>query len=102
KNISTGIFRIFQETLTNVARHAHATKIESTLEKDNETIVLTIRDNGKGFDEKLLPAKKTLGIVGMGERATMMGGELKIRSAPGNGTTTILKVPMPVETNQLK
>jgi len=100
KNISTGIFRIFQETLTNVARHAEATKISSTLEQDNQTIILTINDNGKGFDEKQLSAKRTLGIVGMGERAAMMGGELKINSAPGKGTTTVLKVPFHLNNNQ--
>jgi signal transduction histidine kinase len=94
KGIATGIFRIFQETLTNVARHAQATSIRSTLEKDNGTIILTINDNGKGFDVKQLKGKRTLGIVGMGERASMMGGELKINSMPGHGTTTILRVPV--------
>jgi signal transduction histidine kinase len=102
KDLATNIFRIFQETLTNVARHAQATKINSMLEQDNEMIVLTINDNGKGFDQKQIPKKNTLGIIGMGERAMMMGGELKINSTPGKGTTTILKVPLRIETTPLK
>ena len=99
KNVATGIFRIFQETLTNVARHAHASEIRSTLERDNGNIILTITDNGNGFDEKEMAKKKTLGIIGMGERAMMMGGELKIKSIPGKGTTTVLKVPVRIEVN---
>lgn len=100
KNIATGIFRIFQETLTNVARHADATLINTTLEQDKQSIVLTINDNGKGFDVNKLSGKKTLGIVGMGERASMMGGDLKINSTPGKGTTTILRVPLHMENNK--
>jgi signal transduction histidine kinase len=83
--IATGLFRIYQESLTNVARHSEATKVNSSFEVSNDKICLTITDNGKGFDTT--SRKRTLGLLGMRERAAMIGGELKIHSVPGEGTT---------------
>lgn len=92
KDIATGLFRIFQESLTNVARHAEAKKVVAELELTDGNIQLTITDDGKGFDTKS-GERKTLGILGMRERATMLGGKLKIYSAPGKGTTVLITVP---------
>jgi signal transduction histidine kinase len=94
KHLSTGIFRVFQETLTNVARHAKASEIMTVLEKNDDSIVLQVHDNGQGFNETEIKGKKTLGLVGMKERAKMFGGNLTIQSAAGKGTKIILRVPM--------
>ncbi|MBL0103019.1 MAG: PAS domain S-box protein [Bacteroidetes bacterium] len=94
KNTATGIFRIYQEALTNVARHAGATEVESFLTLiDQDCIEFTIIDNGKGMGNDLSP-KKTLGLIGMKERALMMRGSLHIDSHEGKGTKINLKVPI--------
>jgi len=94
--IATGLFRMYQESLTNVARHSNATKVESKLRMVNDQIILCISDNGKGFDTSLT-SKKTLGLLGMKERASMLGGKLDITSTPGNGTTVSITVKQPAE-----
>ncbi|MES2621502.1 MAG: PAS domain S-box protein [Bacteroidota bacterium] len=94
KNISTGIFRVYQEALTNIMRHAQATLVETSILKVNSSLVVSIRDNGKGFDIHEVKTKNTLGILGMKERALMFGGELDIKSKKGEGTEIILKVPL--------
>lgn len=91
---STAIFRIFQESLTNVARHAHATEVTARVEMDNERLVFGVRDNGKGFDAKQANIRKSLGVVGMQERALALGGELEINGIPGSGTTVTLRIPL--------
>lgn len=96
RSLSTGVFRVFQESLTNVVRHAGATEIKTSLELADGKIVLKIKDNGKGFDEIAVREKKTLGIIGMKERAIMFGGNLTIESARENGTTVILQIPVQV------
>lgn len=90
---SVAIFRIFQETLTNVARHSGATKVESSLEKVGKGVRLTIRDNGRGISEEEISRTKSLGLVGMRERALLFGWELTIRGKPGKGSTVTLKIP---------
>jgi PAS domain S-box-containing protein len=92
--VATAMFRIFQETLTNVARHADATRIEATLAEDNEKLVMRIRDNGRGFSKSEIGNKRTLGILGMQERAAIMEGEYSIDSSPGEGTIVEVKVPI--------
>ncbi len=89
---STGLFRIFQESLTNVARHADAKKIVSTLLFNNSELVLTIEDDGKGFIVKNIGSKKTLGLFGMKERSMEMGGTYEIKSDPGIGTKVSVKI----------
>ncbi|MGQ0739963.1 MAG: PAS domain S-box protein [Bacteroidota bacterium] len=91
-NIKTGLYRIFQESLTNVARHAAAKKVEVVLENSDGEIRMRIADNGKGFDKTMTDNKRTLGILGMKERTAMMGGTYEIESKPGKGTTVIVKV----------
>ncbi len=92
--IATGLFRMYQESLTNVARHAEATKVTATLKATNEWIYLAIHDNGKGFDTTAGNQRKTLGLLGMKERAVMMGGKLEIDSAPGKSTSVVIAVPL--------
>ena len=94
KNIATSLFRIYQESLTNVARHAEAHKISSQLQLNNNHLVLKITDNGKGFEVNKITTKKTLGLLGMKERTMMMGGKYEIISAPGKGTTVMVTVPL--------
>ncbi len=90
----TGIFRLYQEALTNIARHAKATQVKTSLVKNNKYLILTIQDNGKGFDTNDMKNKKTLGLIGMRERVVRMGGELLIQSEIGKGTTIVSKVPI--------
>jgi PAS domain S-box-containing protein len=90
-----GVFRIFQESLTNIARHADATKVTSTLFLYKEELVLTIVDNGRGFNTETIGSKKTLGLIGMKERALLMNGSYDINSSPGMGTEIMVIIPLP-------
>jgi PAS domain S-box-containing protein len=93
-NASTAMFRIFQETLTNVARHAKATRAEVVLQKQRDRLVLLIHDNGRGFDQADPSLSKSLGLLGMRERAAILGGRVNISSAPGKGTTVTAWIPL--------
>lgn len=93
-SVKTGLFRIFQESLTNVARHAKAEHVTVTLGQKDDHIVLSIEDDGKGFEKQHSEDKRTLGILGMKERTAMMGGTYIINSIPGKGTTVIVSVPL--------
>jgi signal transduction histidine kinase len=91
---STAIFRIFQEALTNVLRHADATRIDVTMKEQKGTFVLQVRDNGKGMREADKSGTETLGLVGMRERAHLIRGEVSITSAKGQGTVVTVQVPI--------
>lgn len=82
----TGFFRIFQESLTNVARHSEATEVNTSLYCKDNKLFMVIHDNGKGFDAAETIGKRTLGLLGMKERALMMGGRFIVSSTPGRGT----------------
>jgi PAS domain S-box-containing protein len=92
--LNTGLFRIFQESLTNVARHAEAKKIVSSLKFEQNKLILTITDDGKGFTVRNIETKKTLGLFGMKERTLEMGGMYQIKSSPGKGTTVSVMIPL--------
>ena len=92
KSIATGIFRIYQEALTNVARHAHASEVNTILYRENGYYKLSIQDNGIGMSPDAL-SKKTLGLIGMNERALMIGGKLNFSSESGEGTLLELEIP---------
>jgi PAS domain S-box-containing protein len=96
---SNALFRIYQEALTNIARHAGATKVDAVLSQEENRIVLEIRDNGKGFNPNEMAHKKTLGLKGMQERALMIDGDFQIESTPGNGTYIQISIPILI-TNQ--
>ena len=89
---ATALFRIFQETLTNVARHANATQVNVRLVQNGD-LSLEVRDDGKGISEKQLSAGQSLGILGMRERAMLLGGELTISGGPGKGTIVKVRIP---------
>jgi PAS domain S-box-containing protein len=93
-DLATGIFRIYQECLTNVVRHAAATRVISHLQIKDQSLMLSITDNGKGFIEMDIANKKTLGLLGMKERSNLMGGSYEILSQPGEGTSVIIVVPL--------
>lgn len=94
KNLSTGIFRVYQETLTNIMRHANATQVDTSLVENENYLILTVHDNGKGFDTASIKNKNTLGLLGMKERAGMLNGKLIIETETGQGTTITLEVPL--------
>ena len=94
KNLATNIFRVYQEALTNVARHAKATAVTTLLKRRDTHILLQVTDNGVGFDLENVRKKGTLGLVGMRERAILFQGELTVQSHPGEGTSVILTVPL--------
>ena len=98
---SNALFRIFQEALTNIARHSGATRVDAVLSEENNNIILEVNDNGKGFVQNGLSGKKTLGLEGMHERALMIDGAFRINSVPGKGTNIHISIPIltDVETN---
>jgi two-component system sensor histidine kinase UhpB len=89
--VQTAIYRVAQEALTNVTRHAGATIVELVVAQTNGEVELRVSDDGRGFDPTA--RGRGLGLVGMAERARLVGGELDVRSAPGGGTTITLRVP---------
>ena len=101
-SVKTGLFRIYQESLTNVARHAGATRVTAVLELNGNDLILTISDNGKGFSVSNVESKKTLGLFGMKERTQEMGGKYDIVSTPGDGTTVRISVPVTAPTEVIK
>lgn len=90
---TTALFRIFQETLTNIARHAGATHVRIGLFHENCHVLLEVRDNGRGIGEGQLSGPGSLGILGMRERAELLGGEFTIAGEPGSGTTVRVRIP---------
>ncbi|MBU2506954.1 MAG: PAS domain S-box protein [Bacteroidetes bacterium] len=94
KKRSTAIFRILQETLTNIIKHAKASRVEISFNKKNGTLLLEINDNGKGFSLKDVDDTKSMGIIGMRERVAVFGGELEISSQVKKGTKVIVSIPI--------
>jgi signal transduction histidine kinase len=91
---STAAFRIFQEILTNVARHAAATEVEVFLGTEKGDLVLEASDNGRGIPEERISDSRSLGLLGMRERARSFGGNVAIRGAAGGGTTVSVRIPL--------
>lgn len=95
---ATALFRIFQETLTNIARHAKATQVEVQLRetnggRDRSAILLRVHDDGIGFDDQDVVIGQSLGLMGMRERAALAGGTLDLDGAPGEGMTVTVTMP---------
>jgi signal transduction histidine kinase len=93
------LYRIAQESLANVARHAQARAVELVLRHEGESLLLSIRDDGRGFDAADLEALKgregSFGLASIRERASMLGGDCSVRARPGEGTTIEIRVPAP-------
>ncbi|MBO9202008.1 MULTISPECIES: PAS domain-containing sensor histidine kinase [Niastella] len=98
---SNALFRIYQEALTNIARHASATQVDAVLSMEENRIVLEIRDNGKGFNPNDMAHKKTLGLKGMQERALMIDGDFHIDSTPGKGTYIQISIPILITNHEI-
>jgi PAS domain S-box-containing protein len=96
-DLDTALFRIFQETLTNVSRHAEATQVEVNIQRDQEKVSLTIQDNGKGITEKQISDPKSLGLIGMQERVNTWGGKFSIQGQAGHGTLVSVTIPISTE-----
>jgi signal transduction histidine kinase len=94
QEFSTVFFRIFQETLTNIIRHAKATRVDVRLVEEDGKLVLTVKDDGRGITDGEIANTRSIGLVGMRERARLIGGELTIQGAPGQGTTVSLRGPL--------
>jgi PAS domain S-box-containing protein len=90
---ATALFRILQETLTNIARHAGATQACIVLSLDSSYITLEVRDNGRGIGSEQPSASKSLGILGMRERAVLLGGDFSIAGGPGGGAVVRARIP---------
>jgi signal transduction histidine kinase len=92
-NIETAIFRIVQESLTNVIMHAQASRVDMVISRKDDTVAAIIEDNGVGFFPSLAMNGEHLGLFGMRERVEMLGGTLAIESEPGQGTIVKAEVP---------
>jgi signal transduction histidine kinase len=96
----TALFRIVQESLTNIARHSEATEVRIHLKIVNYELTLEIKDNGKGLTEDPGVEGHTLGLLGMKERAYFLGGHFTITGERGKGTTVIVHIPLIIEKTQ--
>lgn len=96
--METALYRIVQEAMTNTAKYGKASQLGIVFENREKEVVVTVVDDGVGFDvEQALNAGKGLGLFGMRERAQLLGGTVDIRSAPDDGTTVIIRIPLPKE-----
>ncbi|PWT94868.1 MAG: hypothetical protein C5B55_02105 [Blastocatellia bacterium] len=94
REVATAVFRIFQEVLTNVLRHSQAENIYVNLREDGKKIELKVRDDGRGITESEQRNIRSLGLLGMKERALLVGGDVIIKGTKGKGTTVIVRVPL--------
>ena len=96
--VEVQLLRIIQEALTNAAKHSHATQISVLVEKARGQLSVIVEDNGVGFDADGVmrdsPTEKKLGLYGMHERASQLGGSLLIESEPGRGTAVYVRIPL--------
>jgi len=96
--IEIAVFRIAQEALTNCAKHSGITSAELRLEQAGDMLEFTVSDHGKGFAEsdyiRMMSAEKHMGLMNMRERARLLGGECRIQSSPGEGTSIFVRIPI--------
>jgi signal transduction histidine kinase len=93
QQVETGLYRVVQEAMTNVVRHARATRIDVLVERREDRVLVMVEDDGAGFDPALVQSGDHLGLLGMRERADALGGTMTVESAPGKGTTIVVEVP---------
>jgi signal transduction histidine kinase len=94
--VETTIYRIVQEALTNVVKHANAARVGLVIEDGPEHLVAIVEDDGVGFDPESVPGLG-MGLLGMKERVALVGGTLQVESAPGCGTTLLIRIPRPCD-----
>jgi PAS domain S-box-containing protein len=98
--LSTALFRIFQECLTNVARHAHASAVEAELKLEPGLVILSVHDNGRGITPTEMMRSESLGLLGMKERAALLGGEVLFEHGPKGGTLVTVRIAQTTVTAQ--
>ena len=100
--VETALYRIAQEALNNVAKHSGARRVEVILERRSDCVLLVVEDDGVGFEQ---PANRVagggFGLVGMRERAALVGAGLQVESTPGKGTSIIVRMPVPVRVSEV-
>jgi signal transduction histidine kinase len=94
RDSATAVFRILQESLTNIMRHANATRVTITFEQETDHYRMEIKDDGAGIQADDLDNSNSLGVLGMKERAHLFGGSVSIHGEPGKGTTVVVKIPL--------
>ncbi|RPI80658.1 MAG: GAF domain-containing protein [Chloroflexi bacterium] len=97
ERIETILYRIIQEALTNVVKHARATRLDVYLKQQDNELMLIMEDNGVGFEHKTITSEMSFGISGMQERTEMIAGKFSIESSQGNGTAIFVTVPNPIQ-----
>jgi signal transduction histidine kinase len=102
RDLSTAIYRIFRESMTNIIRHAKATHFNASLIRASDLIELTIVDNGRGIREEDIRSPKSFGLIQIRERAMFWGGVVHITGSPGQGTTVQVKIPLPGSANSAR
>jgi signal transduction histidine kinase len=95
EDLNTAFFRIFQETLTNIIRHANATRVNVHLTEAENEFVLEVKDNGRGISEAEIRNTNSIGLLGMQERAALLGGTVSWRGQSGRGTAVTVRIPRP-------
>jgi len=91
---ATTVFRVLQESLTNIAKHAGASKVEVALDREGDVVTLMVRDDGKGFQTAEAPGRNSFGLLGIRERVGLLKGEVRVESTPGHGTTVEMRLPV--------
>ncbi|MBZ0090108.1 MAG: sensor histidine kinase, partial [Thermoanaerobaculia bacterium] len=91
--VETALYRVVQEAMTNVVRHARATRVDLLVERRDDQVLVMVEDDGVGFDSANAPGGEHFGLLGMRERADALGGTLTVESSPGKGTTIVVEVP---------
>jgi signal transduction histidine kinase len=94
RDISTAVFRILQESLTNIARHAEATRISVALHAGEGLLTLEVNDNGKGVTKEQISDPRSFGIMGLKERVQRWGGDVIIEGIPNKGTSVMMRIPL--------
>jgi signal transduction histidine kinase len=90
--VETALYRVVQEAMTNVVRHARATRVDVLLERRGDRVIAVVEDDGAGFEPDRVQGGEHFGLLGMRERAEALGGRLTVESAPGAGTTIVVEV----------
>ena len=102
QDLNTAFFRSFQEALTNVIRHAKATVVEVRLTETASHLTLDVRDNGRGISEAEVHNTRSIGLLGISERAALLGGTMRVEGQPRKGTTMTVRIPKPPATPRSK
>jgi len=93
EDFNTAAFRIYQELLTNILRHAGATRVDVRLSEESDRLILIVHDNGRGITDEEIASTRSIGLLGMRERAELLGGEIRFEGTPGIGTRVTVSLP---------